>query len=460
MCKRASVAVADNIAMFPGTPSASVLPVIPAGDWQGKPVPPRMWLVEPWLPMQRATLLTGDGGSGKSLIAQQMATCVALGLPFMGVPTRRANALYITCEDDKGEMHRRQAAISQSLGVPLSELGQKLFLLSRCGDLDNSLLHFSHDGLMLSQFYHQIEATIKAHGIDFLVLDNIAHLFEGNENIRQHVAVFCNALEALCRSSGALTILFLGHPSKAGAQFSGSTAWENQVRSRLYLERPKDDSGCMDDDVRVLSRAKANYARAGDSLTMRWQDWAFVEHDPHASDWRSDLTATGRAAEENDLFLRLLALRDGQGRTVSARPRAPNYAPREFAKMPEARGVKVEQFAHAMERLFSLELIKEDLCKSGADRHSYRRLIAVAGQSKTTPQLFDTHPKERGESAENSCGPVNAGQSCGPVAGQPMTGPHDARQSGGNPRDLDAGQLRAGSGAVGAGGKPPTTRSD
>src|SRR3546814_20697914 len=35
------------------------------------------------------------------------------------------------------------------------------------------------------------------------------------------------------------SVLLIGHPNKAGDSFSGSTAWENQVRSRLFMERDR-----------------------------------------------------------------------------------------------------------------------------------------------------------------------------------------------------------------------------
>jgi RecA-family ATPase len=253
------------------------------------------------------SLLTGDGGSGKSLVAQQMATCVALGLPFMGVPARQQRALYITCEDDLGELHRCQEAICESLGVGMAELDGKLCLLSRCGELDNLILHFGSDGVIApSRFYSSIEAAANTNVISFIVLDNIAHLFEGNENIHNHVAIFCNALEMLARSIVA-TILFLGHPSKNGAQFSGSTAWENQVRSRLYLARPDEQDGQYDPNLRILSRAKANYAKTGESLKFRWNKWAFTEATEAGDTWSESLATSSEAGRENQIFLACLA---------------------------------------------------------------------------------------------------------------------------------------------------------
>src|SRR5690606_1948630 len=50
----------------------------------GKEVPPRNWLVPGTIPSGTVTLLTGDGGTGKSLLALQLATACALGKRWLG----------------------------------------------------------------------------------------------------------------------------------------------------------------------------------------------------------------------------------------------------------------------------------------------------------------------------------------------------------------------------------------
>ena len=100
----------------------------------------------------------------------------------------------------------------------------------------------------------------------FFIGDNIAQLYGGNENDRHQVTLFNNTL------AGALspcTVLWIGHPSRqAGSEFSGTSAWENSVRTRLYLgptlpgEKTKSNEGdeAPPDSVRYLARRKANYA--------------------------------------------------------------------------------------------------------------------------------------------------------------------------------------------------------
>src|SRR3546814_7478291 len=85
------------------------------------------------------------------------------------------------------------------------------------------------------------------------------------------------------------SVLFLGHPNKAGQDFSGSTAWENQVRSRLFMEVPKDEEGnAPDPDARVLVLGKANYARNGERVNFRW----LKRSDEHTSELQTPMLNT------------------------------------------------------------------------------------------------------------------------------------------------------------------------
>ena len=76
-------------------------------DWEGVDVPPRRWLLDGWLPVGEAALLTGAGSVGKSLISQQLAATVAAGAPFMGVAVTQGTSIYITCEDGPEEAQRQ-----------------------------------------------------------------------------------------------------------------------------------------------------------------------------------------------------------------------------------------------------------------------------------------------------------------------------------------------------------------
>ena len=67
---------------------------------EGKTVPDRPWVVPNWIPHGSVTMINGDGGVGKTLLAQQLMTCCATGRKWLGYETMRCKALGIFCEDD------------------------------------------------------------------------------------------------------------------------------------------------------------------------------------------------------------------------------------------------------------------------------------------------------------------------------------------------------------------------
>lgn len=267
----------DVAAAFAQAVFSFSLPIITPADWQGTAIPERRWIVEGLVPIHQATLLTGAGAAGKSLLEQLKCTCIAMGLPFLGVEVERCPTLYITCEDDGDELHRRQSAICEGLGITLEATRGHLTLLSLYGELGNELCVFDETRrLSPSPRYRQILETAQTLKARHVTLDNTSHLFTGNENARSEVAAFVNLCNAMARDiDGAVTMV--GFPNKAGDSYSGSTAWENQVRSRLFLETPKNDEGVViDPDYRVLRNEKANYARKGAEIGFMWISGTFA----------------------------------------------------------------------------------------------------------------------------------------------------------------------------------------
>lgn len=329
-----------------------ILPLIDLASWEGRRAAPRQWIWHEWIPARQATYLTGAGSAGKSLLGQQLASHIALGRAFLGVDTREAVSLYVTCEDDEDELERRQEAICEALDVSYSTLIRRLNLCSLVGEIGNELATFDPQNRMeTTRAWQRLRATALAIRPGFIVLDNVAHLFAGNENIRAHVAAFCALLNALATEIDA-AVLFIGHPNKAGDAFSGSTAWENQVRARLFLGFPESaDGGFVDRDRRVLSRGKANYARNGESITFRWFRWSFALDNELPTGMGDAIAANVLAGEQNARFLACLAKATEERRNVSSSRSAQNYAPKRFAAMPTAGGMSVRGFEAALERL-------------------------------------------------------------------------------------------------------------
>ena len=345
-------ALAVLVATAKASASAPPLPIINPMQWAGIDPPARRWLVEGWLAAGSGAFLTGDGGVGKSLFTQQLCTCIAAGESFLGLEVERTVALYLTCEDDAAELHRRQVAINAALGLTMADLAGRLHLVSLKGELGNELVSFDGGGqLQLAQRYRDLEATARQIGAGFVAIDNVAQTFNGNENIRIQVAAFCNLMDRLAMAIDG-TVLFLGHPSKAGAEFSGSTGWEAHVRQRLFLDWADEGKGAAGDrDGRVLKRSKANYSRKGAEVDIRWQAGAFVLEGMAGGGAVPSEEDERRQAREEAIFLDCLRVRLGQQRPVSESPNAANYAPKVFVGMPERGRVTKDALAAAMERL-------------------------------------------------------------------------------------------------------------
>jgi RecA-family ATPase len=216
--------------------------------------------IERLAPLAEVTLFTGPGSAGKSLLGQQLATCAAAGLSCLGLAVIPGPAIYLTCEDDADQLHWRQAHICDALGVPMATLAGKLNLISLRGGLDNALtIDAAERGKPVpSPSYARLVQTIEASGAKLAILDNLAHLFTGNENDRGDVTRFVNLLNRLAGTTGA-AILLLGHPPKPGRpndvahDYSGSTAWLNAVRSQFKIDHERDGEGTLAEMPPIMS---------------------------------------------------------------------------------------------------------------------------------------------------------------------------------------------------------------
>jgi len=325
-------------------------------------VPPthKAFAIERLAPLGEVTLFTGPGSAGKSLLGQQLATAAAAGLPCLGLNVMPGPALYLTAEDDADQLHWRQKHICDAMRTPMASLAGELHLVSLRGALDSHLATFSHDGtLTASKGFQRLQDKIKETGAKLAILDNVAHLFTGNENDRGNVTRFVNLLNRLAGETGAAIIL-LGHPNKSGDTYSGSTAWLNAVRSQFTIDREQNEDGsAVDPDVRILTVGKANYAQTGEALRFRWHNWAFVLDEDLPADTRKELAEVARANAENAAFLRCLKVATEQRQTVSHNPGV-NYYGKIFPAMKEAKGTKRAAFEAAFQRLLSIGQIELD----------------------------------------------------------------------------------------------------
>ncbi len=327
----------------------------PASDLAGKAVPPRHWLVPGLVPSGTVTLLGGDGGTGKSLLALQLAYAVATGGTWLGRGVASGSALFISAEDDEAELHRRLGDVVQADEGRFGDL-DRLTLRSLAGeDALLAMLDRSTGALAPSGLYAEIEARMGRDAPALVVLDTLADLFPGNENDRAQARQFIGLLRGLAIRHEC-AVLLLAHPSlsglNSGSGTSGSTGWNNSVRSRLYLSRIVQEGYEPNPDARLLRIMKANYSRTGAEIALTWRHGVFVADAPVTG-----LDRVAATAKAERVFLKLLREFTDQGRHVNHAGGA-TYAPKLFSEHPHCEGCTKKALRAAMDHLLADGKIK------------------------------------------------------------------------------------------------------
>ena len=128
-------------------------------------------------------------------------------------------------------------------------------------------------------------------------MDNASDAFGGDEINRRQVRAFMRSLAQVARSTGCAALL-LAHVDKntsrarkaeGGEGYSGSTAWHNSARSRLFMSR-------AEDGLLTLEHQKSNLAKLQEPIALMWPDGALPVLATDSPDEAGLLTA--QAAEQ------------------------------------------------------------------------------------------------------------------------------------------------------------------
>lgn len=340
------------------TPKTGLL--VRASDFAPQAKPERQFFVKDLIPHKNVTILNGDGGTGKSLLAMQLAVASVTKTRWLGQTVKPGPVLYLSAEDDEDETHIRLKDICDAERLDLSAV-RDLHVALLAGE--NALLAVENSAqssvLIKTQLFARLRGWLAQIRPGLLVLDNLADIFGANQNVQALARQFVGILRGLAIEFD-LSVLLLAHPSLSGigtgTGSSGSVAWNNSVRSRLYLQREKDkDGGEADPNRRFLEAMKANYAPTGMRVDMHWERGRFVALDiPELVDGVDD---AGPAEQENKAERAKRVFRDlvasfNRTKRAMAPTKGVNYAPVLFAGTPMAHGLTARNFEIAMHELF------------------------------------------------------------------------------------------------------------
>jgi RecA-family ATPase len=349
-------------------PAPKPLVTIDVEPWDHTPAPKRQWAVEDMVPASNVSLVAGEGGVGKTLIMQQLAIATVAGMDWLGTMPARGPVIFLTAEDDEDELHFRYEkivqhydAIAKANGESVTFAGLKrdgLHILSLAGK-DAVLAGFNgrKNKVDPTELYWQLYESARIIRPRWIGIDTAADVFTVEERDRSQVRQCISLLRKIALDFNTAVIL-LSHPSlsgiASGTGMSGSTAWNNSVRSRLYLKKLRADD--PDDDVRVLEVMKANYAKSGEQLHLEWRDGLLRPLKP-----LTPLEKQVGEANAKRIFVELLKKWNDADKPVSPKPNSPNnFGPNVFARQAASNLLHSKETERKRMFLYAMQQLLDD----------------------------------------------------------------------------------------------------
>lgn len=328
-------------------------------ELQGRTPEPINYVVDGCIPRGEVTIFAGDSDIGKSYLAQQLLTAVALGKDWLGRHVEQCRTFGLFAEDRKGVLHIRQEKISAHYGVEHADLEMEACWQSRYGGNATLMTFGKFDAIGAPSLYwsQQLVPFLLEIGARLVIIDTAARTFRGNENDRNQVTSFLEMLTRLAAQIDGAVVLTM-HPPKDGMQwYSGSGAWKASARSAMSLERPKgyDEETQARADERVLRVRKGNYSGSRPFIPLRFQDGVFVAEE--VTPRKQSLTVQ----EKHDLDYRMLAALKrlcNNGAKIPADPQAIGSLPRRAkASTPEFREWPLVWLADSVDRIIDAGMV-------------------------------------------------------------------------------------------------------
>jgi putative DNA primase/helicase len=214
---------------YRATPSRTLIAPTLA-EFEAMPIPPREFLLAPWLPRQGLTMLYGPRGGGKTWLAWSVAMAVASGSELFGKwrAPRPGRVVYVDGELPAGVIRDRMTTAKR--GRTGGELAPDAIRIIAAD--------MQPDGLRsLDSLEGQRDLDPYFDGADLVIFDNLSALTRCRENEADDWGPFQGYLLSLRRRG--LSALLIHHAGKGGQQ-RGTSRREDVLDSVIALRKPQD----------------------------------------------------------------------------------------------------------------------------------------------------------------------------------------------------------------------------
>jgi hypothetical protein len=198
---------------------------------------PRRYLVEGIVPEAYPTMIYGDGGVAKSMLALSLGLAVASGAgSWLGRSIESGAVLYLDFELDAPEQKRRVSQLARA---------EALDTLPGC------LRYMSAIGVCARDTFADALDECKEHNVRLLIVDSLGPALEGDAEASRDVIAFYNEVVGPFRTAGVAPLV-IDHQSKmqAGERYQnkrafGSVFKSNLARSVLQVEATERGEGSL-----------------------------------------------------------------------------------------------------------------------------------------------------------------------------------------------------------------------
>lgn len=115
------------------------------------------YLLRPFILTEGASIIFGQGGSGKTFLALAFAACVSLGIPFLGNPVQQTAVLYVDYESSPSVLKRRMHRLLEAMGMAESL---------------PAVFYWPARGVPLAELVLALQRKIRKENIGFVIIDS------------------------------------------------------------------------------------------------------------------------------------------------------------------------------------------------------------------------------------------------------------------------------------------------
>jgi hypothetical protein len=252
--------------------------IVRIDDIHTNPSLPHEFLTQLLLPAKQVTLLSADGGKGKTILALTWAAHAAVGEEFLDKKVTKAPVVFYSAEDDGERLRDVLRLICEHFDLNLTDVAKNLTIVDAT-EINSVLFEEGANGaLRTTDAYDRLKRLVLRKEARYVFIDNASEVFEANEVARKDTKAFIRSLRALIRPTRG-AVLLLAHVNAETAKgasnakdYSGNTAWHNSVRSRLFFGDKADDDPSL-----LLIHRKSNYGKKAAPMDLAMTENGLLE---------------------------------------------------------------------------------------------------------------------------------------------------------------------------------------